>query len=448
MGKEIIRAVTELTAKRNILVKVKDNSLFTHKDIADYISGLNVDGKFKTIAARAIAEKVSKTVGFYKNTIKPFQTELAEKTAGMFSIVDKNNTQTGLDVVSIGVPMVIDELVDAKMLIKDTTSIEDIKISSSVVSIPKPDEDIYKCFTFGSSSLDESLGSILASFTREDLEEIWEVYMTDVRANNKAITKLVTAPVLSIRQSVLVFAAVENVLTSGISLNKSQEQQLIAYRNYLNKAIFIGLETHSKQFRNNILIIKNEGKKAYVNAKTYKKFLEDNKNEVLLGYLIANDDEKLFNISMSDVLRDSKGYVKLYEAYERKSEVHSRLESIKQYRTAYITALSEIMSGVSEQPVGKFIRISKDSAVEKTREMLKGLSDANIVDVDEVCRKITGEIVFSYSSYMDFTNAMVEYEKIVNGVKITPSPDEAATAATIRLLVNYIFDEHLSIVKK
>ena len=152
--------------------------------------------------------------------------------------------------------------------------------------------------------------------------------------------------------------------------------------------------------------------------------------------MLVSENITAKNHYVNDILLNKSEYIKAWEKKIRLDTIATKLESTNSYKLVYDIGLKKLLGEIGED-VGKYIPYTDDDNLIATRAYLAGLKTSDLLNVDYVTMEIVGEILLPNTNFYAFTENMLEYSKLDS----TLSSQEAASLATLDIIINYLMDQ-------
>lgn len=208
--------------------------------------------------------------------------------------------------------------------------------------------------------------------------------------------------------------------------------------NYLyNKLAYIlksDIEQYSKMVNADILVM--DVSKSLVVGAIYDKFLEDNRIEVLLGYLItANGDDR--NTSLNAIVTEKELNLKRWDNKVKALEIGKKLEVVSTLKPQYEIAYKEIEKEELTETLKQIAGSNALGMGTTIQEYVNTLTGEEASDYVKVCEHIIYNTLFKSTGVSDFVKDIRTYTTTIENV----SDKEAISYAAVNLVTNYLLTQ-------
>lgn len=430
MKNEVIKVIAGELAGNNKVIDFTPNSIFGMLDENPNVIDYNE-------LAVKIAGKIGNEVNLFKNTLLPFLKDYREVVNKLLADRKSLSDIPNYQIKEVTVPTVFEIFKDKGILIESGRQVE-LPISNLIIPTPKS-EEIKSFFKTEMLTMENAIDELLHNVTDAKLVSLWEKYLLNVSGTNDNIASITYKTDGDMNELALLFVLVGNLRTKiPENVSVSSEVYTKVMRDFYNKLIndiSIVMKRYNQFGNGNKLVLALHGKVVYVHSGLYRKFIVDNTAEVIMGMLVS-ENITAKNHYVNDILLNKSEYIKAWEKKIRLDTIATKLESTNSYKLVYDIGLKKLLGEIGED-VGKYIPYTDDDNLIATRAYLAGLKTSDLLNVDYVTMEIVGEILLPNTNFYAFTENMLEYSKLDS----TLSSQEAASLATLDIIINYLMDQ-------
>ena len=384
-----------------------------------------------------IAERVSaimiNEVVMLKEKLLPLKQEL-EGYVKTFKKEHKfDNPLKDYSVVPLRIPSVVTELQN-KGFIKH---MESATLPVSTIMVEKSTEEIVSLFKFENNVLDHRLEELRLQISKQELNAIWEKYMTNISNTNTNISRLMYGGYKYINDLVVLLVWVNNIKDNKpkntLGSVDAYLTQMDRFYDYLIMCLDKAISTYEMETKIDKLVINIEKKTIYVNDDIYEKYLDSGKIEALLGILLSNDSVNTAKVFLNEILAEQDSLIEVWERQVRLSEIRATQNDDVVYLEAYRSASRKLAENIPQDLYEQcLIRVP---AIESNLDILLSRpAITNIKDIGNVSRYIIGEMFFPKTRFTVFTSYMLTYLESNPDIKTK----DAATYAVLDIIVDYV----------
>lgn len=306
------------------------------------------------------------------------------------------------------------------------------------------DEILLLCMT-GSKNLDNEILQHLSSLDDMDITSIYNSMFNYVNAEVN-ITELVAAHGFSLFNTALIGFLVARRLydqvdpeVKGMTL-PVYKSTVAAIRDYCAVLLIQALESIENSARTELIILRldRRNKVIEVNDVNYKKWLESNTEEAILGTLVA--DRAYFTAPMILQYKDTlvQGWTN-YKTYLTLKRTQENDQNIRNFMSKMIydgVHAPESLSDIEQEYI-KTNASHAETAKKYADEFVANLSINDMDNLPEVCLALVTKCRFYFTSAFDILNGMHEVEKVNPHI----NPREAALISVLYYITDYFVDQ-------
>jgi len=383
-----------------------------------------------------ITTMVGNEVSMYRNLLLPFvkeyKNEVTKLVANKLGSVDMSKYR----VIPIAMPSVIKQYFEKNLISKESKSIQ-LPVGNLIIDNPGADK-IRAYLKSDTPSTQMYLDELLLGITDEDLINIWDKYLLNVSGSNDNIDMLGYRGVENIVETSILFVLVDKLTnnipdTVRVAANTyTKIMREFSFKLSGDMAKIAKTLDYNKQMDK--LVISINGGFVYVDSVLYKKFLEENTVEVLLGMTVS--DIKTKNHYLSDILVNKNSYITAWNNKYKLMTMAVRSQDITAYRLAYELALDELYKDM-QSDIAEKVSVGLLEAKNIVNAFVKRSSIEDLSEVSEVSKTIATDLILGDTNFGLFMNYMTGYAKMDDSL----TPQEAASFATLDIIVDYLAEQ-------
>jgi hypothetical protein len=388
-----------------------------------------------------LVNSVSSHIKVAKETILPIYKQATQEVIDYTNILNINDAMNDVNIIMFKKPLVADNNMLVDML-------ENYKggniIDTDFITIgSKSKEEILLLCTVGSNSLDNDILTHLANVDSNYITDSYNLffnYMNSTLEHN-AIRNLNSFEMFT--KSLIGYLVARRLYDSvpdGLDMDLNSYRNLISgIRDYCGALLMSAIEGMENSMRSEVLILSVDGnsKTIKVNDIIYKKWLENNTEEAVLGVLVS---DRIY--STMDMIQAKKEQLvekwNNYKTYYTLRKEKDNIRSIKEFM------LNLIYKSISENELTDIERqymAINPNHVETVKkicgEYVDGLTGNDILDINQICLELVTKCRFYFTSSYEILNGMREVEKINPDI----NPREAALISIISYLTDFFIDQ-------
>ncbi len=425
MTAEKISAIAEELSSKNKMIEFKQESIFT---------ALETDtGELRNNMAIKIAATLKNDIIKYKNILLPFTKRYGEAVRTKLLETKQPNKLARFQVIEQIVPDIVRELQSKGILPAKRTP---VMIPNSKLIMPTPKDGIRSVIKFSNSVLNSALEQVLVNYTDQDLDYLWDTYMSNISGTNDNIRTLSFRTIKNFNDVVLLVAIAGTLRTEkqpGITISESVYKEVMnAFYNELTNYLSVAVSNYNITTKLNKLVLGYgvNNNTIIVNAIVYKEFLKTSSIEALLGLLLSGE-RKL--TGKQEIEIQAGKYISKWEAAVKLEAIREKNTESQRYRMVYGMAL-EVLLNEANNNIKENMECEAKGISNTVLAYINTLPVTEISDIELITRKIMGNIVFRSTTFGKFLEYMEDYAKIRTDIK----PDEAATMASIDIIIDYL----------
>jgi len=424
----VIKLIAEALANRNKLIEFKHNSVYSALEINPSSSNLSD-------VSVMIAGMVKNEIGKIRNLMIPVAKTFISKTEKVLSDSPLPNSLLEYKITERKIPEILQYLKDNGLLPNVARQIE---LPSAVLVIPEPKGVIKDAIQFNNEVLNIMLKTILVQYTDEMLLNIWAKYLGNISSTNDNINRITLGDYNTLDDLIVLFAMVQKIKIDRPDGVSAPEGTYITVMDLLYSKISNALLSVIENFKSstdlNKLVIKARPKELIVNGDLLDTFLVNNTMDVLLGLLLSGDAKDYMD--MSDISGGAEKYTGIWDHANKLEQLKRASQEVSRYKAAYDMVLTDIINNIPEELHDDLTCLPRNS-IEMLRLVIDRRAGDEVLNISKMSMEIVGKIVFGNSNFGRFTTYMMRYSEL--NTKLTP--EEAATMATIDMVLDYLTDQ-------
>lgn len=397
------------------------------------------------VITRAIADKTTNEVSFYHNTLTPMYRNMVmdmrerveefkfKPDYANYSIKEYNEDTVLLEmkrIENIGEPRGLNQF------------------GEPAITIGKPEtpDELRSFFTHPNSEINQLVSNILESYKDQDLLDFWDKFIyvigridtlqmldSDKFKYSKEIALAYTVSI-NLRKSVPIFFTGDEEAYSRIVRRFQEELGNIVSR-YVSysKSVF--------NIDRLIISYDDRTKTVYVNGKLYDKFLaEGGTPEAVLGLVYSDPSLNPSKLTLSYIKENQISAIKSWSTLVESCKVSEHHRKLDAYRSSYIVIVIKLLEERITDTIKERFDIDDGDVKKRTSELLNNNPNIDLLNYEDVCIKLLGDVIFCKTNFTLFVNKLFEYNKIVNS-------DDEKNMAPLYATVDYVIDYILSQVE-
>ena len=430
---EGLKLLAQSLAGKHKLVEFKPNST---------LNLLDKSSEDRNAVISGTADMIGNEVSLYKNLLLPFMNEYKETVAKLVAEKIGKVDLSMYKVIPLEIPSIIKEYFDKKLISKESKQME---LPVGTLVIENPGAAVIRSYLKSETpSIQMFIDELLEGTTDDELISLWDKYFLNISGSNDNLNSLGFKRLERIKELSILF-----ILTDKLK-NTVPDSVRIAERTYKNimNNLYTKLVGDLSKAYNDIeynakvkkLVISIKDGVLYVDASLYKKFLEENSVEVLLGMAVYDRPLAIKNFYVNDIVINKNTYINSWEKRVKVMTVAVRNQDINAYKLAYEIALDELYKDMRSE-ITERISVDLNEAKSIVRLFVQRSSIEDLTEVDETAGAIITDLILSDSNFGLFINYMVGYSKLDSNL----TAKEAASFATLDLIVDY-FSEQVTVI--
>ena len=379
---------------------------------------------------------IKKLTSVMTNIITGIKTEFVPKYNDLVRDTKENiNNSTPVSSLAkyyirvIEIPSMMTDVENKLLTMADARQV--IKLPMSLVGLISIDSksDI---FFFGKPSLDKGIRDIVNSYSEEHIADIKKKYLTNISSTNTEIQKLVYSYDITNLETILVVLSGVYGIINGSDVNMRGSsidvaEQLRIYRVYLENAIKRKLEVYAKYVKGEVLILGATDNEIRVLAETYEAYSISNDADIIIGYSINNPSVR--NATLTEVLDNKTSSLSTIKSIM----TNDKIKNIKNSESVIINSINRAFLEIPEDELKYGYLVLND--------IIKNSVNANNTVEESVLLVLSEVLKFEFNEHAyNFITAMNKY---ANNPVLNPDKDPkvAATAATIHVIAEYLYEQ-------
>ena len=379
---------------------------------------------------------IKKLTSVMTNIITGIKTEFVPKYNDLVRDTKENiNNSTPVSSLAkyyirvIEIPSMMTDVENKLLTMADARQV--IKLPMSLVGLFSTDgrSDI---FFFGKPSLDKGIRDIVNSYSEEHIADIKKKYLTNISSTNTEIQKLVYSYDITNLETILVVLSGVYGIINGSDVNMRGSsidvaEQLRIYRVYLENAIKRKLEVYAKYVKGEVLILGATDNEIRVLAETYEAYSISNDADIIIGYSINNPSVR--NATLTEVLDNKTSSLSTIKSII----TNDKIKNIKNSESVIINSINRAFLEIPEDELKYGYLVLND--------IIKNSVNANNTVEESVLLVLSEVLKFEFNEHAyNFITAMNKY---ANNPVLNPDKDPkvAATAATIHVIAEYLYEQ-------
>ena len=370
------------------------------------------------------------------NIITGIKTEFVPKYNDLVSATKENiNNSTPLSSLAkyyirvIEMPSMMVDVENKLLTMTDPRQV--IKLPVSLVGLASIDGKT-EMFSFGKPSLDKGIQDIIDSYSEEHVVDIKKKYLTNISSTNPDIQKLVSSFDVTNLETILVVLSGVYGIINGADVNMRGsslyiKEQLRIYKAYLENAIKRKIEIYKKYVEGEVLILGVKDEEIRVLAETYETYSISNDADIIIGYSINNPSVR--NATLTEVLDNKTSSLSTIKSILTKD----RINNIKNSEAIIINSINRAFLEIPEDELKYGHSVLND--------IIKNSVNANNTIEESVLLVLSKVLRFEFNDHAyNFITAMIKY---ADNPVLNPDrdPKVAATAATIHVIAQYLYEQ-------
>lgn len=411
---------------------------YTSGSIFEALEVDDTDESFNTICSN-LASKLNNELILVKNKLRPFMNDVITYVNGKLEEIQTPSPISGYNIEVFVNNHLLDELYKQKILHPR----RDPHYLTIPLSVPCPDDDetLISYFTHPTTSIDMYIEPIRSKLKASGLKEVFEKYFSNLSETNPNIANMGVNTLEKVDETILVYVAANNFvdnIPAGIVGDETVFKTNMA-NFYAEVCNFLSItKSHIDAIENGRqLVIRINGKTAFVHGELYKEFLDNGGTpDVILG-LIATQTENLADYMYDSIIEKQGEYHTAWANFVKVSSFSQMEREVNKYKTLYSIVIKDIYENQIPEDLKEYLEVSYDECVVKFNEVINNAPKDYILDVDIVIRDLVGKILFPNTNFQHFAEHITEY------VKLNPTftPADGATFAAVELIIDFMLEQ-------
>lgn len=421
---ETLKLIVQELTNKNLFLHVKEQSLF--KAIDQNASDAN-------LICTNLATKINNELILIKNKLRPFMNELATEIEKKLNETQVESEISKYQIHASDLPSVIGELELLGTITKKSRA--PLDIGTSQVSIPVPAADkIVEYFVHPNSAVNISIANIVSKGTVEDLNKVWDKYLTSVSNTNENIKAMGFDLMEKINELLLLHTALLN-LTKEQGTDTKTLELLNLLLNEVNNYLSIAKENVENGRKAGQLVLKLEQYRAIVDKVLYDQFIsEGNSPEVILGFILKGDSG-LASLLYNEIVKHKQEYLDLWNSKVQLASFQDSNNNIKRYKTVYDIVLTNLFDQDQiPNDLKELVSGGYGDAKPRLDKLLSEYKPEEIVDYNLVARDIVGLVLFPSTNFQHFAQSITSYSALNPNI----TPQDAATTASLDFILDFL----------
>ena len=306
-----------------------------------------------------------------------------------------------------------------------------ITLPMSLVGLTSVTNEL-EMFSFGKPGLDKGIREIINAYSEEQIVDIKKKYLTNISSTNTDIQKLVAPYNITNLETILVVLSGVYGIINGSDVNMRGSsadvaEQLRIYRVYLENAIKRKLEVYAGHVQREVLILGATDNEIRVLAETYETYSISNGADIIIGYSINNPSVR--NATLTEVLNNKGNSLSTITSII----IKDKAKNIRNSEAVIINSINKAFVEIPEDELQYGYLVLND--------IIKGSVNATNTVEESVLLVLSQVLKFEFNEHAyNFITAMNKYadNPVLNPDK---DPKVAATAATIHVIAEYLYEQ-------
>lgn len=388
-----------------------------------------------------LANNVSGHIKVAKEIVVPIYKQITQEITEYSNALSLKDTMNDINIIMYKKPLVADNSTLLDMI--ENYKGLDIITPNFITINSKTKEEILLLCTVGNSSLDNDILNHLSNLDSSAVVETYDLLFnyTNSTLERTAIENLNGFEKFS--KALIGFLVARRLYDSvpeGLQMDLTSYRTTISnIRDYCGTLLVTAIMAIEQAMNTNALVlnIDRANKVIKVNDVVYKKWLETNNEEAILGILVSDR-----TYSTLDVIQSKKE--QLVEQWKNYNTYYSLRKEKDNFKSLKDMLLATIYNSVKEENLTDIER--EYMAVNPNHtETIKNLSSAfveklttnDLNDLNQVCLELVANCRFHFTSSYTILKGMHEVEKINPDI----NPREAALISVINYVTDYFIDQ-------
>lgn len=395
------------------------------------------------LITRAIADKTMNEVSFYHNTLTPIYRDMVmdirervEEFKFKPDYADYNIKEYDEDLLLIEMKRVEN--------IGEPRGINQFGEPAIIIGKPENPDELRSFFKHPNSLINEWLSNFLESYKDEDLLDFWDKFInvmgridtlqtldSDKFKYSKEIALAYTVSI-NLRKDIPIFFTGDKEAYSRITRRFQEELGNIISR-YVSytKSVF--------NIDRLIISYDDRVKTVYVNGKLYDKYLtEGGTPEAVLGLVYSDPSLSPDKLTLSYLKENQITAIKNWSTLVESCKVSEHHRKLDAYRSSYIIVVIKLLEERITDTIKERFNIDDADVKKRTSELLNNNPNIDLLNYEDVCIKLLGDVIFCKTNFTLFVNKLFEYNKIINN---NEDKNMAPLYATVDYVIDYILGQ-------
>jgi len=428
---EDLKLIADQLTENGYLVNIKPNSVFAAEVISD------AAGKESNEIIKQIALRLRNELMLYKTKINPLLQDYTSRIIEDMSKLRDTSEVSKFNIKEIKVSGFIYNLKDDRYL-DDRRTNGMLPNTDLYFQLPTP-ELLREYFVPKlSGSLKARAAEVLSKYDDVALTTLWNRYLTNISSNNDLLTNLFSKSSISFDELSVIYMALSYLAENKPNYNTMSDA---GYKEVMDKAkrailgaIGNGLAMYDNYLTTKLLVVNIEDNYTiYVHPEVYNDFLKlGGKPELIFGYTYSTRGE--LSKYVNGMLEKMDEYLKLWTDKVELSRLAAINSNIRSHRSVHSLYVEKFFTDILPADLQQYVTVTKADARGAVDTLIANTKDSDILDIDNMCRKIFGLIYFANTNYYKFTEYMLEQLKINQGISL----NKAASYASLDLIIDYL----------
>ncbi len=410
-------------------LSIKPNTALSTISVVDVVG----TGNSFNDAAEKISNLLQKEIMMYKNVMVPTIHNIVKNVEEAVSARNLELLVQTPDVAVVETPTFIDRLLEASQLFDPSIN---GYLSESGTRIPLV-KDIYEYLKFENVEANAAFKKFLRKYSKEQLETIWEKYITDMNKGNRNISSLLnykavksdTVDDIFVVYTILTNLAIATPETAIGTLDGFRDAVVI-FKMLVSKSIIERINVTNQKVNSGILVLINRdrNKDIVVFKDSLDKFYEKGGTiDTLYGLAISEKSEL---VTIDDISRLNVDLTNEWTSVYNASVVKIKANSVGVYKAIYASILTKVF----DENDHRFNPYTNEETYKKFRTTMNELSYIELHDVFTVVEKVFLEILYANTNAKEFFGYVRYYAK-------DSDLETGVTLATMELAAGYIVSQ-------